>query len=401
MASALSPDQQAQIERILADELFSHSQRCTAFLRFVAEQGQSPAREPLTERTIGIKVHGRPPDYDTEADPIVRVTASEVRKRLGQYYDNPAHAGELRVVVHRGSYLAEFLPPEMPLAQRSVVSTAEPVTLQLGPATALRRRARPGLLLAALLVLLAAAGFWLVRSRPSDLERFWAPVLGGQPRVLLCYERTTENWRILNGAEPVLGWTDRLTAEPDGEMPWATFARVFVDRGQIPALTRASEFLGSRGKRVSVVEASDLSMRDLRQTAAVILGGFNNRWTERLLPQARFYFSGEGTLRFVADRMHPASRQWNFDTRVTREKDFIIISRVWDPEAGRTALLAGGFSYWGTEAAVEFLTNPDHLQAALRQIPGGWEGRNLQLVLWCSVVQGASDFPKFLAAHAW
>ena len=83
--------------------------RYGAFLRYVTERALSHKQEPLTERTLGVEIFARSPNYDTDADPIVRVTASELRKRLTQYYEEPAHAGEIRVVIRKGTYVAEFL----------------------------------------------------------------------------------------------------------------------------------------------------------------------------------------------------------------------------------------------------------------------------------------------------
>jgi hypothetical protein len=40
----------------------------------------------IHEQEIGHKVFGRGPDYDTNADNVVRVTASQVRKKLEQYF---------------------------------------------------------------------------------------------------------------------------------------------------------------------------------------------------------------------------------------------------------------------------------------------------------------------------
>ena len=45
--------------------------------------------ELLKERTLGIEIFGRDADYDTASDPIVRVTATEIRKRIAQYYQEP------------------------------------------------------------------------------------------------------------------------------------------------------------------------------------------------------------------------------------------------------------------------------------------------------------------------
>src|SRR3954469_22138545 len=82
-----------QVGRILATAPFRNSKRFPAFLRHTVEHALSSS-EGLKERTIGHEVFGRDPGYDTAQDPIVRMTAAEVRKRLGQYYQVPEHAAE-------------------------------------------------------------------------------------------------------------------------------------------------------------------------------------------------------------------------------------------------------------------------------------------------------------------
>jgi hypothetical protein len=69
---------------ILASPHFSNSKRYPAFLRHVVEKSLDGQAEDLKERTIGVEVFGRHPDYDTNADPVVRVSAGKVRKRLAQ-----------------------------------------------------------------------------------------------------------------------------------------------------------------------------------------------------------------------------------------------------------------------------------------------------------------------------
>ncbi len=68
-------------------------------------------QEELKERTIGVEAFGRQPGYDLNADPVVRVTAGEVRKRLAQYYDEPEHLEELRIELRPGSYVPDFKLP--------------------------------------------------------------------------------------------------------------------------------------------------------------------------------------------------------------------------------------------------------------------------------------------------
>src|ERR1035441_8252684 len=86
-----------QLNRLLAHTLFTHSKRYPALLSYVVEQTLLGNTDQLKERVIGIEVFDRPPDYDPSADPIVRFTASEVRKRLAQYYVDSAHSGELQI----------------------------------------------------------------------------------------------------------------------------------------------------------------------------------------------------------------------------------------------------------------------------------------------------------------
>jgi hypothetical protein len=84
-----------------------------------------------------------------------------------------------------------------------------------------------------------------------------------------------------------------------------------------------------------------------------------------------------------------------------RVKDFIIISRVADSVSGRVTVLAGGFSVWGTQAAVALLTDPDQMQSVLASAPHKWDAKNVQIVLECAVVRRESGMPRFLAANYW
>src|SRR3954451_18837438 len=101
----------AQLDRILSTPLFQHSKRYPAFLRHIVEQTVRGACDDLKERTLGITVFKRLPEYDTSADPVVRNTASEVRKRLEEYYSDPSRERELRIALPTGTYVPEFRYP--------------------------------------------------------------------------------------------------------------------------------------------------------------------------------------------------------------------------------------------------------------------------------------------------
>src|SRR5215470_12086283 len=100
-----------QLEKLLLTSHFSSSRRYPSFLRFVLQHTLAGESELLKERTLGIEVFGRAPDYDTATDPIVRVTAAEIRKRIEQYYQNPKTKDEIRLFLPSGSYALQFSAP--------------------------------------------------------------------------------------------------------------------------------------------------------------------------------------------------------------------------------------------------------------------------------------------------
>jgi hypothetical protein len=409
-------EERAQLERLLGDPLFSQSRRYTSFLRYVADRTFSNRHEHLTERTLGVEVFGRPPYYDTEADPIVRVTASELRKRLAQYYEAPAHSGEIRLVIQKHSYEVEFLPAETS-SPRAVVQDTQAQETREKPEIPQTSETKIGFftntnkrrwyyVAAALGVCLLVTGLVReVRPRSSVSDLFWAPIAEGPQAVIVSFPQFSDHVHLEGTDNPKLSWSDALTPTPDPmQANWLLYSKRLVHISDLAVACRMSEFLGSKGKHAVIKGEHDLTMGDLRDTPAVILGGLTNQWTSRLSPRFRFSFDGEGTMRFIRDSQNPDSREWSFDAKVhsgDRVKDYIIVSRVTDSVSGRLTLLAGGFSAWGTEAAVELLSDPNQMERVLGQTPRNWDSRNLQMVMEATVVNRQAGMPRLLAAHFW
>src|SRR5436190_8913139 len=99
----------AELERALTSPAFRGSRRCCRFLEYSVQHVlQGNAQEDLRERSIGIEVFQRPPDYDTAEDAIVRVTANEVRKRLAQFYQESGADSDPVITLPPGSYAVSF-----------------------------------------------------------------------------------------------------------------------------------------------------------------------------------------------------------------------------------------------------------------------------------------------------
>ncbi len=98
----------ALIERVAACEQFSRSARLRDFLLYVGRQSLKDGCPEIHEQEIGAKVFGRPDSYDRTSDNIVRVNATELRKRIESYFATTGAEEPLIFEIPRGSYKPVF-----------------------------------------------------------------------------------------------------------------------------------------------------------------------------------------------------------------------------------------------------------------------------------------------------
>ena len=106
----------AHLDEIVQGSAFKGSHRSQLFLKHIVEQALHGDPVDLRERSIGIALFNRPATYDTADDAIVRVTASDVRKRLLQHYGNVGGESRYRINLPAGSYVPEFCIAVEPVA---------------------------------------------------------------------------------------------------------------------------------------------------------------------------------------------------------------------------------------------------------------------------------------------
>ncbi len=99
----------SELRRIVASRHFQASRRGQEFLQYVVNQKNDGHGDLLKERLIGAEIFGRKPDYSTGEDPVVRVQAGDVRRRLERYYADPEMHSELVIQIPLGSYAPTFL----------------------------------------------------------------------------------------------------------------------------------------------------------------------------------------------------------------------------------------------------------------------------------------------------
>jgi hypothetical protein len=382
------------------------SRRLVSLLQYVVLQVLDGAADQLKERTIGVEVFGREPDYDTSNDHIVRTAASDLRKRLAAYYGDPVNLSQVRIDIPTGGYVPQFRFPDTERANEKarpneILSATTEVTSPQSP----RKVSSPQkwiwvALLIVVVSLIAVSAAFLLRNKESARTLFWKPVLQEKGPLLFVIgdEQQAPSVPILDeGAD-----RSRPSKDAKRAYPSATIA-------DAAAMTRIASGLAAEGKTPNVRGEPDTSFSDLQNGPAVLIGLFDNEWSLRLTRPLRFSLATDPDhhLLYIHDRRNPSDRSWSvpatdlFTSEDSSSKrrptvDFALISRIENSQTGKVVVIAGGLYIFGTEAAGKFLSDPelDHLTAA---IPLIHTKRNLQIVLRTDVIDGFPGPPKIVA----
>jgi hypothetical protein len=391
-----------QLRRILSSPAFHNSKRYAAVLKYVVDQTLLGFGERLKERTIGIEVFDRPPDYDTATDHAVRSAVAEVRKRLAQYYLNGGRR-ELRIEIQPGSYMPQFRwgDEALQLAPASThISNPWPNPVSVSsPAPAVPRIwPRTRWVLAFGAVLAAMFTSIVLTSRAHDpLESFWRPLLSSRAPVVLCIGNV-EGGRHLSATDD--GATSKLTLSDFQNSPVAT-----VDEFDAFTLAKFTGLMQAKGKDFKLTSQSEATFDDLQSGPAILVGLLNNTWTERLVPKLRFTVEHPTPTQYVIrDSSRPSNNDWSVDYSTPYmglTKDYALVLRMVDPKTEQTVIVAAGITVFGTAAAGDFLTSQSEMKKLAAVAPPGWEKKNIELVLSTDVIRGQSGPASIVAAQFW
>jgi hypothetical protein len=410
-----------ELQEVLASPHFCNSKRYPALLKYIVEETLAGNSEALKERTLGVEVFDRPPAYDTNADTVVRYTAGEVRKRLSLYYHELDRKPLIQISLPAGSYIPEFLHAQdepHDSAGHTGASAAGLMTrpdLNLDPASPMQELVGAGLRISAgpvvfsrdglqpemvrpkrrwwvgiatIVVVAALAGFgWRSHvARPNKpLENFWAPVLRDQSAVLVCTGGSVFSQSHLSGVD---------TATKDIEYP-------FVSMQSASAIASISGLVERSGATTQLEAAATTPLPELRDRPVILLGGYNNQWTMRLLEPLPFHF-GSGAEESIVETAPPHAR-WARDPSLpySSADDYALLARFRDTTTDGWVVVLAGVGRNGTEAAANFATSPHYMQLLRDQLGSDISNRNIEAVLKVNVIDGKTGAPSILAARTW
>lgn len=360
---------------VLQSAPFRTTRQCQSLLTYVVEHTLAGENDLLRERVIGTEVFGRSHDYEPGDDPVVRVRAAEVRKRLAQYYHDRADS-LVRIDIPSGSYRAVF---QWKAAQ---------ITTPAPPRSGLQKFRWRWALVA---VLVIAAGAMVVRGlrttpslAPSALDQFWAPALSS-PKPILVYNATT----------PVFRSPD-LTDSPRGLVP---VRNQYMTIGDAYASVALTSLFARKGKLYQLRYGTDLTFGDLRYQPSILIGAFGNAWTLQTTNYLRFVFDKHPTIRDRSDNRSYTLPNMTPDGRTP--EDYAIVSRVFDSNTGELLIVAAGITQYGSRAAGEFITSPQLMAGLAVNAPSDWPKKNLQVLLHTKIVDDTPGPPSIVTTHFW
>ncbi len=394
-----------QVERLLTDPSLSRSKRYQSLLRYLVTHALEGEVDSLKERIVGIEVFGRRPDYDSTQDPIVRVNAAELRKRMLRYYEDPAHLRELRLSLPVGSYVPRFEQPGVD-ASAEVVDSSHVEQRDLPPLAILeetptgrwkgpmRKHANFSVLAGLVLIVLAlgVAEAYRVAHRKDAVARFWAPLSESSQPIMICTADQNENGASLidanNPMQPV------HEKNSPSIMSAETLSPVVDITGHLTAT----------GHTFRVQTQAQTTFSDIAAGPVVVVGAFNNFWTLELTRSLPIHFGNDSSFRelWIQRADSPDMSRWKISTAIRDpNEEYALVARYFDTYTRQWVLVIAGLGQKSNVGALRFVLSSEGLAELDRRGLGDWSRKNIEIVLGTHVVNGNAAPSMMEYVHTW
>ncbi len=431
---------QQHVKEVIEGAAFRGSQRSGQFLKYIVDQAIAGHFEALKERIIGVELFGRDPAYDTGGDAIVRVTASDVRKRLLQHYGRYGATSEFRVSLPPGSYIPEITRDLIPdTAPAPVETTREAVEVEaqttppkLSASTSFSaelsdtpfwRGSRRWIVVCLVLTIanLILSGFFWYRfsykPAPSVSVLPWS-VLFDSPHALQVITSDPDIAEIQGYTGQSLTVSDyanhNYIPDPDKLTPEVKQLSQILLRGNKAALVdppiavSIAELAHSSAKKIEIHPARSVQLAGLQTDDNFVFLGSprSNPWSTFFSDQLNFRFaydknSGQEIIR----NLHPAPNEQAqyIPTALgwATGQSYAIIAFVRNLDQNGQVLLLAGANAEGTEAAGKLVTDLPRLSTALKNCgisPSGQQ-QHFEMLLQLNMMAGSPTNVKVEACR--
>jgi hypothetical protein len=386
----------ALLERVVASPQLRRATRLREFLFFVGQRSIKDGLDQIHEQEIGAKVFGRQANYDTSLDNIVRVNASELRKRIEDYFASEGVAETLVMEIPRGSYKPVFRQRTVePRIQPLEVSPPSVESLPEAPATQLtvtsEKRAERRLLVLAMLVIAAlSAGclyLWIAnralhRALNNNADQgtpavtaFWSQILGKRPNtdIILADTSFALIEDITKRSIPLSEYLSRnfvnTVQTPNLSPDRRADLGMIMQRnngslGDFRAAQRILE-LDPPGKNFHVYSARDYTPALVKQDNIILVGARkSNPWVDLFSGGMTFTaeYDTDRARDFIKNKAPAKGEQVSYESLPSPATGgYAVVSYLPNPQQSGKVLILAGTDSAATEGAGDFLTSEDQL----------------------------------------
>lgn len=389
-----------QIDKLLGSHGLHGSESLCKLLRYLADQALDHPGASPKEYQIATEVFGRPSNFDPHLDSTVRVQAGRLRGKLAEYYATEGAEDSILVDFPRGTYALTF-------HERPAGTGRNHGNGLHDSASDVRGTSRKWLVAVILLCALLSAVVAVATDRflnrrtaearldtestevPTVLRVFWKGFLTGPQ----------EPWVIFSNAafvgRPYTGMRYYNRARDSGTPILDHYTGV----GEVLAVHALDNVFVKLHQQLLVKRGSLFSLDDAKNNDLIFIGSPSENLTLSELPNTQqFVFkqitSGPrvGTMEII--NVHPESGEpKEFFPTVPDEtlaEDYSIIALKKGLNPTHSVLILAGGTTIGTQAAVEYVCQPDNLEQLLLRlaVSNSGELKPFEAVIHVKVTRG-------------
>jgi len=443
------------VKEIVEGAAFKGSQRSAQFLRYIVDQAIAGHFECLKERVIGVELFRRSPSYDTGDDAIVRVTASDVRRRLLQHYGKYGNTSEFRIQLPLGSYIPEITRESSHASKVGLSESATPhngngknhshgVTvahdlLAVPPirdtaisavltsdVTSKRNRTKLQVLAFGLILVILNVAAWALtwsRSRSSDAESVsvspqpWS-VFFNSPRTteIITSDPNIAEIQGLTGAQITVSdyANHKYVPEPNTLTSQIRQFCQNILRGDkaaavdTPIVAGIAALAATHQRKVGVHAARDIQFSDLKSDDNFVFLGSprSDPWSSLFAEQLDFQFmwdkkTGQEIIRNVHPKANELSLYIPTAAGWATGQSFAILGLVRNPDQDGQVLLIAGANGEGTAAAGKLATDLPRLASTLEKcgIQTSTQFQHFEVLLRLNTMAGSPSHVDVETCH--
>lgn len=396
------------VQRIASSQLLKSSSRLREFLLYVGECAVRDVPEEATEQQIGIHVFGRTPGYNSSEDSIVRTHARLLRQKLAEFFSGEGANEQIVVEIPKGHYLpifraagsklaasggaeaisshdAALSPPNSPVLKAAASSTFPWRVIVLG-------------LVSLTLLCLVGLQVWRKRRIPitptnTAMDTLWGPFLSGTPPLVI-YSNA-----LFDGSSK----TGLRYAHPTAN---TTISNSYIDTytgiGEVAGVYQLTRMFDAHHaqfilKRSLLVTWDEASIKNL-----IFIGSSAENPSLRVLPDTSdFTMVADDTFAGFVNH-HPKPGEPGMYSRPEHPltKDYAVLALLPGMQPGKRILICSGLTTFGTQAAVDFATNPETVEQLFRAagLPHGTV-RPFEALLETTITGGVPVETRLVTIH--